>query len=174
MPAANYETMAMRTFFARNICERYDWTARMCAYLQEQVCGMASRHLSLNLASERFSHFPAGMSTKLITHMSQMFSGNREFAPFDYGEAKNLAVYGTSKPYSYPLEKVTAPTALITAPLDGYAVRQDMDTLISRLPNVIMDYQVPKPDFNHVDLGIGADANEYVNIPVINKMNELL
>ena len=102
-----------------------------------------------------------------------MFSGQRDFAAFDYGLERNLEVYGSAKPYQYKLEKVTAATALISAPKDGFAIRADLDSLVARLPNVFMDYQVPKHDFNHVDLQLGMEANHYVNMPIVKKMNEI-
>jgi len=169
-----YANLAVRTYWAKTICETSESVNQLCSLFQLMWTGMEwEGHLSPKLSTIIFTHFPNGMSTKMIVHMSQMFSGQRDFAAFDYGLERNLEVYGSAKPYHYKLEKVTAATALISAPKDGFAIRADLDSLVSRLPNVFMDYQVPKHDFNHVDLQLGMEANHYVNMPIVQKMNEI-
>ena len=41
-----------------------------------------------------------------------------EFVALYHGETENLVVYGTSKPYSYPLQKVTLIT-IVLLPLEA-------------------------------------------------------
>lgn len=58
-----------------------------------------------------YSHVPAGFSLKTIRHYLQ-FSTRKKFEMYDYGEVKNLKIYGDPNPPLYNLSKLTCPTAL--------------------------------------------------------------
>ena len=91
---------------------------------------------------------------------------------FDYGQEGNLAAYGTPHPEPYNMTNIQAPTALLGGDRDGFVVKADIDILASQLPNVVMNYQVEKEGFGHLDFAFGSGADVYVNRPILQKMNE--
>lgn len=47
-----------------------------------------------------------------------------KFQKYDYGEEKNLEIYGQATPPRYDLTKVTAPVAMYTGTKDLYCVKK--------------------------------------------------
>ena len=53
-------------------------------------------------------HAPAGTSTKTIIHYAQLVNAGM-FRQYDYGEEKNLELYGTEEPPEYKRSAITCP-----------------------------------------------------------------
>ena len=117
-------------------------------------------------------HVPAGSSTKQFIHYGQLKNSGR-FRLFDYGWFKNLQKYGTFKPPSYDLSKVTAPVALHYSMNDWLADTKDVQKLEDQLPNVIKRYLVPQPKFNHLDFLIAIDSRKLVHDDVVQSIREV-
>ena len=70
-----YANLAVRTYWAKTICETSVSVNQLCSLFQLMWTGMEwEGHLSPKLSTIIFTHFPNGMSTKLIVHMSQVLS----------------------------------------------------------------------------------------------------
>ena len=68
-----YANLAVRTYWAKTICETSESVNQLCSLFQLMWTGMEwEGHLSPKLSTIIFTHFPNGMSTKLIVHMSQV------------------------------------------------------------------------------------------------------
>jgi len=50
---------------------------------------------------------------------------------------------------------------------------QDVEQLASKLPNLLQQYLVPLPEFNHLDYLWAINADTLVYKPIIEKMNSL-
>lgn len=104
-------------------------------------------------------HFPAGTSWTDILHFSQIY---RNFAQFDYGTDRNLAVYNSPIPPAYNLSLATMPFALIIGRNDALATVTDAEILRSRLPNVV-DYIINRRALmNHLDFVLGRTMDTYL------------
>ncbi|XP_064097592.1 lipase 3-like [Macrobrachium nipponense] len=75
--------------------------------------------------------------------------------------------YGQREPPLYNLAKVTAPVGLFWGNTDWLADPTDVARLAADLPNLVLNYNVPKEEFNHLDFGWGIHANEYVYTKVL-------
>ena len=72
-----YANLAVRTYWAKTICETSENVNQLCSLFQLMWTGMEwEGHLSPKLSTIIFTHFPNGMSTKMIVHMSQVILKN--------------------------------------------------------------------------------------------------
>ena len=62
---------------------------------------------------------------------------------------------------SHRLDKVTVPVALMWSRNDWLADPKDVEYLF-RLPNLVDNYCIPLPKFNHIDFIWGVDADNLV------------
>ncbi|XP_053698741.1 lipase 3-like [Sabethes cyaneus] len=93
---------------------------------------------------------PAGSALKQFEHYSQLISTGR-FQQFNYGTKGNRQHYNASKPPSYQVERIKAPLALYYSDNDWFVALKDVKQLKKKLKNVLLDYHVPLPQFNHLD-----------------------
>jgi hypothetical protein len=63
------------------------------------------------------SHFGSETSIKIIDHFYQMYYQHR-FQAYDYGEVKNMEVYGSKRPFLFPLKKIKLPDYIIYSDSD--------------------------------------------------------
>lgn len=104
-------------------------------------------------------HFPAGTSRKNLNHLIQI-SQKQKFVNYDYGSARNMAVYKRTVPPEYDLSKVTMKIALFVAKNDMISTIKDVELLRKQLPNVV-EYRVMKNSaFNHVDYIWGRNTHK--------------
>ncbi|CAG5013355.1 unnamed protein product [Parnassius apollo] len=96
-------------------------------------------------------HFPAGTSVKNMAWYGQAMNVD-VFQKFDYGPSKNLQMYGTAEPPPFNLSAVTVPVVVIHGRNDFLTSPADIDWLTSHLPNVLEDYYVVDPLWNHFDV----------------------
>jgi hypothetical protein len=58
------------------------------------------------------SHFGSENSLNILHHFVQLRL-NGAFQAYDYGETENMKVYGSNRPFLYPLEKIKVPTLMV-------------------------------------------------------------
>ena len=69
----------VKTFFAKNICDSGRLQQQMCAAFFELLVGMKPGRIDPGHVSTFLSHSPGGASSKLCTHMAQIFrNGDRQ------------------------------------------------------------------------------------------------
>ncbi|CAH0715865.1 unnamed protein product, partial [Brenthis ino] len=95
-------------------------------------------------------HFPTGTSAKDFLHFLQV-GKNKKFARYDYGTQMNQAVYNSTNPPIYDLEKVTMPIALLAGKNDFLSSLEDVAILRKQLPNVVYYLVNPRSQMNHLD-----------------------
>jgi len=79
-------------------------------------------------------HFPAGSSTKNFVHFSQYIK-KEHLCAYDYGEKKNMVVYGQKTPPAYELGNINIPVHLYVGKYDKLATVADAKILFDRLTN---------------------------------------
>lgn len=113
---------------------------------------------------------PSGASTNQICHyMQEQQSGC--FCLYDYGEAKNLRLYGQPTAPDYPVEKITSEMHLWYADSDTMAAVEDVEHLAEMLPNKQM-HHMEDTAWTHRDFALHMEVKKYVNDPIIEIMNQ--
>ncbi|KAH8242514.1 hypothetical protein KR032_010332 [Drosophila birchii] len=113
---------------------------------------------------------PGGSSSNQGIHFLQLYN-SQEFRQYDWGTKKNNELYGQDLPPDYDLSKITAPTHLYSSANDALCGTEDVNTLVAKFTNLIEDYRVAVPSFNHLDFIIARNMKELVNDPIIKRIN---
>lgn len=82
----------------------------------------------MDRVSNFVARFPCGSSVKNLNHFGQLIKSDK-FCKFDYGQAKNLQIYGTKTPPNYNLTKITEPIHLFVGEYDRLADLTDTKRL---------------------------------------------
>ncbi|XP_055375837.1 lipase 1-like [Condylostylus longicornis] len=154
------------------LCHDEAVTQVVCTNIIFLVMGYNSEQLNTTMLPAILGHVPAGTSSKQFIHYGQIVNAKGRFRMYDYGIVKNLVKYGSFKPPSYDLSKVTAPVALHFSKNDWLADTKDVAKLQNELPNIIKEYLVPEPKFNHLDFILAIDSRTLVYDDVIKSMKE--
>lgn len=110
---------------------------------------------------------PVGTSSQELVHYAQVYK-TKNLVRYDYGEDENQARYGQETPPEYPLENIRVPFAVFKGKADKFADPKDVQDLITRLRDIIVtDYEVPDPDFGHLDFIYGFNATAILHRPMI-------
>jgi len=128
----------------------------VCMNIGFLILGFNPGQLNGTMIPTYLDHIPEGTSTRPFVHYAQLFA-NGKFESYDYGEG-NPGHYGQESPIAYDLAKVVAPTAVFKGDADDLADVQDIDRLVSELPNVVFDHLVELEGWTHADF-IGAIGN---------------
>ncbi|CAG5055775.1 unnamed protein product [Parnassius apollo] len=128
----------------------------ICSNLIFLFIGFDFGQLNVTNLPVLYSHIPSGASVKQFAHYGQgVVSG--DFRKFDYGDVKNLDLYGSNVPPSYNLENIIAPVSIFYSEADWFTDPRDVHKLYRRLGNVIELYKVPYDHFSHLDFIIAKD-----------------
>lgn len=155
-------------FFKRLFCVSVD--RLFCEDIVFAFFGADKKQLNETRLGVYAAHFPAGSSTKSVVHYGQMVN-SKKFTKFDYGQL-NMDHYHQENPPEYDVSLIKTPVALLWAPNDHYADPEDVDVLQKKLKSVISSYQVPDPQFNHIDFIMAVNANRLVYDRILSLLNK--
>jgi lysosomal acid lipase/cholesteryl ester hydrolase len=130
----------------------------ICHLAPELTCGNI---LVLGVGQERgsvkpetlavsFGHVVSGTSSKNLLHYGQLFV-SRRFKRYDEGVLGNMKRYGLPKPPDYKVSQISSPVVLISARHDWISSLKDVETLCSKLPNLVDNYIVPVRNWSHLN-----------------------
>ncbi|GAB0092451.1 Lipase [Sergentomyia squamirostris] len=142
----------------------------VCANVLFLIAGFNSEQLNRTELPAIMANTPAGAATRQLVHYGQLYNSGR-FRQFDHGRIGNMAEYGSFSPPDYPLDRITAPIALHFSDNDWLAAVVDVQTLRSRLRNVIGAFRVPLASFNHLDFQWAIDIRPLCYNRVISLIN---
>ncbi|KAK8733259.1 hypothetical protein OTU49_006552, partial [Cherax quadricarinatus] len=148
-------------YIAENFCDMEANTAEICYNFLFLICGPDSDEIPEEYLPLILSHMPAGTSVHTVNHYAQLILAG-VFQKYDYGPINNLIHYGQETPPLYDLSHVSAPVGLFWGNTDWLADPTDVARLAAELPNLALNFQVNKTEFNHLDFGWGIDADKYV------------
>ncbi|KAF2885018.1 hypothetical protein ILUMI_21134 [Ignelater luminosus] len=92
-----------------------------------------------------------------VQHFAQNVN-DADFRQFDFGREINLKKYGSVKPPSYNLTKVTSPHAIFYSDGDLIATTADAETLCARIPNCVYKHKIPSRNFSHFDFVLAENV----------------
>lgn len=148
------------TLLARVICqESLLLQPLVCTNVLFLLAGASPEQLNTDMLPILVGHFPAGAATNNLYHFLQLVSNDR-FCAYDRGTQKNLAKYGQSTPPDYNLANIRIPVAMYHSDNDKLIAAKDIQRVADRLSNLIENYKVRDPKFNHMDFIIGKDVVE--------------
>lgn len=147
-------------------------TQEMCANEIFWIAGWNTQEMNFTMLPVINGHSPAGAATMQMIHYGQIVRF-RAFRKYDHGWWLNTILYGTTIPPRYNLDRVTAPVALYHSTNDWMASPPDVRLLRSDLPNVVLDYLVPMPEFNHMDFIWAINQRTLLHERVISHMEEM-
>ena len=165
--------LEIKTWLSHSICESSPLQLKMCRDFFALSIGMESKSMNASMAPIYMSHMPAGTNIKTMVQMGQMFRNGDHFYKNDHGMLGNMRAYGSYEPEEYDMSKVSAPTALIGGPSDGFSDPKDLQILAEKLPNVLYNKQVEVEGFGHLNFILGVDAKSFVYNRVVNTLNKL-
>ncbi|CAH3901613.1 unnamed protein product [Pieris brassicae] len=140
----------------RTFCGDEVWAFAICQHLVFITGGFNYNQTNYEQLPVIYNHFPGGSSFKQIQHFGQLVLSGY-FRQFDY-ELKNIEIYGSLTPPSYPVENITAPVALFYGEGDWLSDVSDAKILKSRLPNLVEFHRVEDEHFSHLDFVYAVDT----------------
>jgi len=141
----------------------------VCMNIAFNILGFTPEQLNGTMIPTYLDHVPAGTSTRPFVHYAQLYISDK-FESFDFGE-DNFAHYGQDTPVTYDLSKVTAATAVFKGDGDSLTAVEDIDRLVSELPNVVFDHLVEFEGWTHLDYFAAMDADQLVYSYVLDLMS---
>ncbi|XP_067000361.2 gastric triacylglycerol lipase-like isoform X2 [Anabrus simplex] len=148
---------SLLTFIGRHFCSDGAVTQPICIDILK--LNLAYNHKETNTSALPLilSHAPAGTSIKTFQHFGQNINSG-EFMKYDYGEEKNLIVYGSRIPPKYDVSKITVPVAIMYTQNDIVTDPRDIAKTKEALPNVIAYLKVLDEEFTHIDFAWAINA----------------
>ena len=165
--------LEIKSWLSHSICTASPLQLKMCRDFFAITVGMETNSMNASMTPIYMSHMPAGTNINTMVQMGQMFRNGDHFYKYDHGILGNMRVYGSYEPDEYDVSKVSAPTALIGGPSDGFADPRDLDVLAEKLPNVLYNKQVESNEFGHLHFILGKDAKSLVYDKVTHTFNKL-
>lgn len=172
------ETTGHREVFSRKQIP-YNVAEMICHLIPVVVCGVGlaaftgSQHGSISdrTISLAIGHM-SGQSSRSLAHFGQLVNSG-DFRRYDEGVKINLKKYGSQKPPEYPVSRITAPVVLVCGKNDLTSSLKDVDTLASKLPNLMEYYVVPDETWSHNNHLWGKAAPKLVFSKVLGYFNSL-
>lgn len=132
----------------------------VCESIMYLMCGFDAAQTNDTLLPTIMHHTPAGGSTFQMLQYAQEV-GDGGFHSYD-NKKYNQAHFNRDDPFPFVLENIKLPVSLYWSQNDWLADPADVLSLVTRLPNIFDDYEVPFEQWNHLDYLWGIDAKEYV------------
>ncbi|EFX86485.1 hypothetical protein DAPPUDRAFT_312736 [Daphnia pulex] len=141
--------------------------AAICRNILFLIVGHDNGHFDLNLLPVIDGHLPAGTSVRTGAHFAMNHNSGETFSAYNYGYFGNLRHYGSLRPPSYDLSKVTTPVYLFYGSSDYLSTSEDVAWLSRQLPNIKELIKVDDTHYNHFDFLWAKDNNRLLNSRII-------
>nr|XP_012231417.1 PREDICTED: lipase 3-like isoform X1 [Linepithema humile] len=152
-------------------CDGDLFQKQICRNIVLLISGFSTEHINYTLLPKILTHFPSSTSFNAVAHFVQEIKSGK-FRAYDYGREKNIQIYNATVPPDYDLSRITTPIALIHSDSDSFVNEKDLKILRGLLTNIVEDYRVPFPKFNHVDFLYAKNAPTLVYKKVLEIMKK--
>lgn len=152
------------------VCGFTELTHPICSVVIFALVGYNPEQITAETLAVISGHAPAGTSLRNINYWGQMQRNG--FSEYDYGNLRNVQIYGRLTPPEIDLTNVTMKWIFVGSKNDFISDLRDLDTLISKLPNadtskcVLSDRQ-----FAHLDFVYGKDIPRYITSIVLSSLS---
>ncbi|XP_064551390.1 uncharacterized protein LOC135437401 [Drosophila montana] len=153
--------------FRNHICKGSLQESPICAVFEYVMCGFGWNQFNSTLTPLVVGHASQGASSYQVYHYAQLISSVK-FQAFDHGEVINEQQYQKPEPPAYNLTQVNCKVAIHHATDDWLSSKNDVQSLSSRLPNVIDEWNIQEKGFSHYDYMLSQQVNQLINNRVIN------
>ncbi|KAJ3656310.1 hypothetical protein Zmor_015396 [Zophobas morio] len=112
---------------------------------------------------------------KISYRYYQVYAVDGKIRRYDYGEERNLLLYGDKEPTQYPLENIKVPVYIIHGENDNIeCVRNAAEKLYNTLPkNTTVYGKLMVEGFNHLDFSHGRYRNEKVYSKILQLLDKI-
>ncbi|KAJ3621072.1 hypothetical protein MTP99_003244 [Tenebrio molitor] len=142
-------------------------------YLLSVCFGWTPDEMDPNYANLMVSHYGSETSIKIIVHFYQMYCQHR-FQAYDYGEVKNMEVYGSKRPFLFPLKKIKLPVYMVYSDSDIFSYYKDNEVVYNDLPEEVTMYgKLVVKGLNHVDYLYGKHRNQRLFNKILRLLDSL-
>ncbi|XP_055912568.1 lipase 3-like [Eupeodes corollae] len=148
----HYEFKPSKTLMnivAAMMCDKKAHNYKLCSNALFLAAGFDSDTIDPSIIDDVMETGPAAASTKQFLHYMQEYNSGY-FREFDYGMARNLIKYRSTKPPNYPIGNIDVPLYLYYSDNDALAAVEDVHQLIRELNCVQKAYRVPEANFDHL------------------------
>lgn len=134
----------------------------------DNMCGWnPDNNFSLDRMPVIAAHQPGGTSVMVMAHWAQSIR-NGTFSHFDYGAKKNLEVYGQEQPPPYDLGSIhPARLGVFYGGEDKLTCKEDVERLLSELPEETVVYAQFEEEYGHLDFVWGDDAHIRIYLKLV-------
>lgn len=148
-------------------------TPSLCTNALYLIAGFERDNYFLDRLPMYMAHYPAGVSTKDMSHWAQGIRFNDRFQDYNYGPIKNLIKYGSASPPRFDLSSAQAPPiALFYGGKDTLAVPRDVEMVKDALPEGTLVFEKYIDRYDHLAFSWGKDANEEIYFPAIDVIRQ--
>lgn len=148
------------------LCQDKSPFQEVCANVLFLIAGYDSVQLNRTALPKILHNYPAGSSVRQVVHYAQEIN-SAKFRQYDYGYVLNFVKYFSFTPPNYPVNKITCPVMFYHSDNDWLAAVKDVKQLADQIPNLIQNYKVPFPKFNHLDFLWAIDVKTLLYDKVI-------
>jgi len=166
-----FPSSRLMDFLAELVCDE-DWFPAVCEDVIFLLAGFDKAQMNETLLDTIVHHSPAGTSARAVVHYAQEVNSGR-FCYYDFGKHENIEKYGVHPPPSFNVENITIPIVTYWGDNDWLAEPVDVVRLTSQLPNLVASYEVPFPQWSHLDFCWAIDADTLLYSEILKNMEEI-
>jgi len=144
-----------------------------CAYFIQEVMGVDFKQFNTSLVPLFTGHASSGSSVKSLWHYGQQIHSGGFFKYDYYNSWENRRRHGADTPPQYKVANVDCKVALYYSKNDRLTSDIDVVRLRDTLPNVVLDYLIPDPLYNHVNFIWGNDVKTVINDRMVEIMRKV-
>jgi pimeloyl-ACP methyl ester carboxylesterase len=143
----------------------------ICSTVINSIVDLGTTRIDYKEVENLFYYEPGGTSTKNLIHWVQIYS-NKILQQFDYGQDKNIKIYGQPTPPLYNVDnfkKFNIKSFLTISDSDPFSDEKDLDYLLDKVQNRT-DFITVKnlTGYNHLDYLWSTDADKDIYPDLIN------